>query len=142
MDLLPNSWPNMGAEERRQYLSANADQISPDEQLTVRIEPEQRRELKETLAEKSIELSMLEDEYQQIKDFWTEKLKPHKKEVKDKLEKLKTGFESVVGTTYHIRDHEEGMLYILLEDGTVYDKRPLFQHERQGTIHNINSKTS
>lgn len=142
-NILPDNFFKMSPEDRRTYLKSNADETIRDEVVFKPLDGEHREQAKEQLVQLSVELSKLEDQYDEVKSEWKEKLDPIKKEKKQVLKTVKMGYEETKEDVYLIRDYDTGRVYSLTTDGTIVNERRMFDSEKQATIQgNIRSINS
>lgn len=132
--MLPADWEHRSPIEKKRYLEANADKIKDNQLVRRPLEDGEKETLRYQLQEESIKLSDKEKQYKEVQKEWREEINEVKEEVADILSSLKQGFDEVTGTTYDLRDHDEGRVYIFMADGTEIDNRPMLPDERQSTI--------
>lgn len=132
--VLPNDWEERTIMQKQRYLEANADKIKSDQVVRRPLDDDEKESMRYNLQEESIKLSDKEAQYKEVQKQWREDINESKEAVSNILESLKRGYEEVTGTTYDIRDHDEGRVYVFMADGTIIDNRRMLPDEKQQTI--------
>lgn len=133
-ELIPKNVLNMPPPQRVKWLRANADKVKM-EPVFEPVDADVRAELNSRLSELALEQHRIEKEKKEILDDFKERLKPIKTDMKDTLEVLNAGGESVDKEVYLMADHESNKMITFDESGRELRSRMLLQNERQGTIH-------
>jgi hypothetical protein len=123
-------------EERRRILRDSADKIEE----TTYLKPLSEDELsvrREAFTEGSIKLGQMEDELEEVKEKYKEKMKPLKDQNKEVLYELKHRQAAVTGPLFLIADHDEGMMGTYDENGELISSRKLRPEEKQLTINHL-----
>lgn len=120
-------------EERIAILHDGADKVEQTTYMQA-LTPEELDAKREELAEKSIKVSDLNDELDEIKSEFKGRIKPLKDEVKHLLGEIKTKQTEKSGVVYHMANHESGMMESYDEKGEFISMRRLRPEEKQGNI--------
>lgn len=123
-------------EERKAFLKDNCDRIE-DAGYMKQFSPEQVTEMKERLAQVSIEINDIEEEKKAANDLFKEKLKPFAEEKHSLLTGIKHGAEFVTERCFVFIDQHEKMVGYYNEEGLLVSQRPATAKELQGTIFQI-----
>lgn len=121
-------------ESRLMYLKNTADQIKPDFYYLRKFSPDEIKEAKEDLAESMLNLTALQEKFDEKKTQFKEEKKPLETEIKSLVKCLKLKGEFVIDTVFVMHDHEAKMAGIYNSRGEVIDVRPLRPEEYQKTI--------
>lgn len=127
-------------EKRKQMLEDNCEQIEELE-YSKEFTEEEVQELKENLANHSIQLNKLEQEYDEVKKDFQEKMKPLKETIKRTIEYIPSQQRLVSEQVYKFMDWNEKQVGYYNKDGILVKQRPMFQSEKQASIFTLNSKT-
>lgn len=132
--MLPDDWKSRTAMEKRNYLSANADKVRKDDSVQRPLSDEEIETLRFKLQKVNIKLKNEQEEYDEVKQKYRERLNDIKDHLSEIVEALEKGFEKVVGDVFEIRDHDEQRVYAFMADGTEVDNRKMLPNERQQTV--------
>lgn len=122
--------PELDPDQRRRLLQDNNDGF--EETTYYKDLSQDDLDIKrESLSTNLIQLSTWEDELQVVKDQYKSLMKPVKNSNTELLDQIKTKKEKVVGTIYHIADHENGVMETFDESGEFISSRRLRPDERQ-----------
>lgn len=126
-------------EARVNALDANSDAIE-EITYTRRFSPDELADMRNRLADNSIEESDIEAKKKEEIDRFKDKLKPIQKAKTTLLSKLKTKTEQVTESCYKMINREERLVGYYNSDGELVSARPLNAQEMQKTIFEV-SKT-
>ena len=99
--------------------------------------PAELEEMKDELAEKSIELNAIEADFRDVKKMHKDRVKPIKNAVVSILGHIKDKGITVVEEVYQINDHESNRAFFYNSNGEEVFSRPLKADEKQKTIFSI-----
>lgn len=105
------------------------------------MKPLTREELairKDEMAEATIMLNTLEEEFKQIKEAHKIKVAPHEVKQRAALDAIRNQAVEVKGNVYTIPDHDNNMIHEVTEEGQVLASRPMLPNERQYRINTLN----
>jgi hypothetical protein len=102
--------------------------------------PSEMDEMKDNLADKSIELNALEEDYEEIKSDHKAKTKPIKKAISGLLENIKAKGQTISEEVYQINDYENNRALFYNKEGEEVFSRPLKADEKQTTIYSMARK--
>ena len=129
---------NVNARERLETLENSADKVE-EFSYTKPFTPDQLVIFKDQLSTEMIELKIVEDELQVIKDEYKGKMKPLKKAITDILTNIKYKSESVTEKCYVMIEGSE-VGYYNAEGNLVYqrpalpgEQKTIFSVKREGT---------
>lgn len=88
-------------------------------------------ELRTRLSDQMLEMEKHEDAFVEVKEQHNEAIKPIKKAIKSVLTSLKHRTVNQSGRVYLMPDHEKGMMFSVISDGTVIHARQLKPEEKQ-----------
>ena len=91
-------------------------------------------ELKDGLAERSVELDRLDDQLSEAKATFSGLMKPLKDENASTVALLRAGFREEQKTCYLVPDHDSRVMNYHTEDGEIVFSRPLKPEEWQMNI--------
>jgi hypothetical protein len=128
-------------EVRAEYLEANADSIEEIGYVR-KFSNEELDELKQELAESSIEINDIEEEKKGVVDRFKKRVEPLQKGVKTNLKKIKEKSEFVKENCYKFTYQEQGMVGYYNDRGELVSSRPLRGDERQGRIFPLRTGTA
>lgn len=126
--------------ELEEMLDSNADGVE-EMNYTEYLTKEQLDEEKQKLADSSIELNRLEDNFAQVKAEHKKECQPLKDTMKDALNNIKHKSVSKYGKCYKIIDQVEGKVGYYSPKGELVMERPINPNERQGTIMQLQRNT-
>lgn len=124
---------NTSVEDIRRILHDTADQVEQGEYLKS-LSQEEMDIRREQMVENCINLSDLDDQLNDIKSNFKEKIKPLVLLNKSILQELRTKQTRVSGMLYHIKNEETGMMETYDDLGALISTRRLRPEEKQGTI--------
>ncbi len=124
-------------EQRKQFLKDNCDKVEQAGYMK-QFEPDQVLEMKERLAQVSIEINDIEEEKKAQNEVFKIQLKPIVEEKHELLRNIKHGAEFVNEICYLFIDQEQKTVGIYNPEGQLVSQRPATQNELQGTIFQIN----
>ncbi len=127
-------------ESRKAFLKDNCDVVE-DMGYMKQFSLEKVTELKERLAEVSIEINDKEEELGEIKKDFKMQLDPLKEEKLECLKGIKERAEFVKEICYTFIDQEEKMVGTYNAEGQLISQRPAMPKELQTTIHQMMRKT-
>jgi hypothetical protein len=99
--------------------------------------PAEMDEMKDNLADKSIELNALQEEFDEVKSLHKDKTKPIKKAISGLLTNIKAKGQTIVEEVYQINIQEENRAYFYNQAGEEVFSRPLKADEKQKTLFSI-----
>lgn len=120
--------------ERRAYLEDNSDGVIEMGYMKS-FEPEKVQELKERLAETSIEISEREEAKKASAVQFNAELKPLQEEKAKLMRGIKERAEYVKEECFKIVDADEKMVGFYNSEGDLIESRQAYPNELQGTIH-------
>lgn len=123
-------------EARVNALDANSDAIE-EITYTRRFSPDELADMRNRLADNSIEESDIEAKKKEEMDRFKDKLKPIQKAKTTLLSKLKTKTEQVTESCYKMINREERLVGYYNSDGELVSARPLNAQEMQKTIFEV-----
>lgn len=123
-------------EARVNALDANSDAIE-EITYTRRFSPDELADMRNRLADNSIEESDIEAKKKEEIDRFKDKLKPIQKAKTTLLSKLKTKTEQVTESCYKMINREERLVGYYNSDGELVSARPLNAQEMQKTIFEV-----
>lgn len=123
-------------DQRKQFLKDNCDKVEQAGYMK-QFSPEDVIELKERLAQVSIEINDIEEEKKSHNEVFKIKLKPIIEEKHELLTNIKHGSEFVNEICYLFIDQQEKMVGFYNSEGHLVSQRPASQSELQGTIFQI-----
>lgn len=124
--------PDASEQERLQIMRNSADQIEEttyEKDLTL----EELDAKREKFVDNSIKVSTLEDELNEKKAEYKNKIDPVKLENKTLQQEVKTKKQKVKGTLYHIADHDTGFMETYDATGELISDRRLRPDEKHAT---------
>lgn len=121
-------------EARLLYLKNTADQVKPDFYYLRKFTQDEINEAKEKLAEVMLELTALEEAFEEKKTEYKEEKKPVETTKKSLIQCLKLKGQFVIDTVFIMHDHESKMAGYYNSKGEVIDVRALRPEEYQKTI--------
>lgn len=127
-------------EQRIRFLKDNCDKIEQRGYMK-RFTPERIQEMKETLAETSIEINDIEEEKKSMMDEIKSRLDPLVSVRKELLKDIKNKAEFTSENCFKFVDMDEKMVGYYNSEGDLIDARPAMADELQGTIFQIGRKT-
>lgn len=83
------------------------------------------------LAQQSIQIAAINKEMADVAKVYKDKLKPIKEALSVSIEAVKTGTVQEKGKVYRIPDHDNRMVHVISEHGTVIQTRQMKPEERQ-----------
>lgn len=92
---------------------------------------------KDEMAEATIMLSTLEEEFKAIKEGHKIKVAPHELKQRVALDAIRNQAIEVKGNVYTIPDHDNNMIHELTDEGQVLASRPMLPNERQYRINTL-----
>lgn len=123
-------------EARVNVLDANSDAIE-EITYTRRFSPDELADMRNRLADNSIEESDIEAKKKEEMDRFKDKLKPIQKAKTTLLSKLKTKTEQVTESCYKMINRKERLVGYYNSDGELVSARPLNAQEMQKTIFEV-----
>jgi len=123
-------------QERKMFLKDNCDTVE-DMGYMKQFSPDKVAELKDRLAEVSIEINDKEEELNDIKKTFKFGMDPLKEEKQLCLKGIKERAEYINETCYTFIDQEDKAVRTYNSEGTMISERPAMQKELQGTIHQV-----
>ncbi len=126
--------------ERRAFLKDNCDCVVEKGYMKA-FAPEKVTELKEKLAETSIEIGEIEEAKKAAAAQYNAELKPLLEEKSSILRGIKERAEYVKEECYKFVDQEDKMVGFYNSDGDLIESRPANPDELQGTIFQLGRKT-
>lgn len=123
-------------EARVNVLDANSDAIE-EITYTRRFSPDELADMRNRLADNSIEESDIEAKKKEEIDRFKDKLKPIQKAKTTLLSKLKTKTEQVTESCYKMINRKERLVGYYNSDGELVSARPLNAQEMQKTIFEV-----
>lgn len=124
---------NTSVEDIRRILHDTADQFEQGEYLKS-LSQEEMDIRREQMVENCINLSDLDDQLNEIKSSFKEKIKNLVLLNKSILQELRTKQTRVSGMLYQIKNEETGMMETYDDFGVLISTRRLRPEEKQGTI--------
>ncbi len=119
--------PKEVIEDTLESLCSTTETMSYTRQLT----DEEYSKAKDDLAQTAIKQSIIQKEFDQIKEDFNAKSNPLKKKFAAQLEIIRTKSVQVEGDVYHIPNHETSMINYVSPDGIILSSRPMLPEERQ-----------
>lgn len=119
--------------EKLRILKDNADKIETGKYI-VPLTPEQLDQKREQMVAAAITLSDLDDQLDEIKKGFKQRMDPLKVVHKELLYQVKNRQEQKEGELYLMADHEKSMMNVYDENGDLVFSRRLTPDEKQGTI--------
>lgn len=86
----------------------------------------------------SIEKSYLEEEIEEAKQGFKERMEPIKERVSEAIAELKTKTRKITGKVYTLADHETNMVHMVDSKGNAINSRQMKPEERQYRLPVIN----
>ena len=123
-------------DQRRQFLKDNCDKVQETGYMK-QFSPDQVIQMKERLAQVSIEINDIEEEKKAANDVFKERLKPIVEEKHSLLTGIKHGSEFVEEICYLFVDQNEKMVGVYNDEGVLVSSRPATAKDMQGTIFQI-----
>lgn len=119
--------------ERKQFMEDNADKVE-DSNYFKKFGPEDLESARINFVENSHAIYMLEEEYQEVKKGYSERLKDSKSSNKEVLKSIRDNGRFIDGKLYHFKDDAAGVMEIYTEDGEFFKSRRLTPEEKQMAI--------
>lgn len=119
--------------KRKEFLDSNCDAVEEKGYMKP-FTPEELSEMKDTLSTITIEINDIEEEKKDAMSMYNERLKPHKKELKELLHGIKNKAEFVTENCYKIIDQEKRIVGFYNENGDLIESRAAYANELQATI--------
>lgn len=101
---------------------------------TRELSPEELTVWKDKLSETSVKQATILEEFDQVKEDFKARLDPLKSELKAAITAVKYRAVQESGRLYKMPDHDEQMIYVLDESGSVVSSRKMLPEERQFRI--------
>lgn len=120
-------------EQRAQIMADSCDKIEERSYLS-KYDQEEINLLRAELADVSILLGNLEEEFAAKKEEYKGKVKPVQERIAKILNNLKNGGEYIKGEVYKFIFEDEGRVAWYTPDGYLLEARPITSEERQKTI--------
>jgi len=118
---------------REEFLRNHCTNVSVG-QYFKRFDDEDLSQQEKELANKSIELSILEDQFDEVKNEWKAKVKEKKEEWKNALTLLKQNGEWLNGEQFMFADQKRGVMEFYDKNGDFVSSRRLLPEEKQMSI--------
>ena len=120
----------MSSDERKTILEGEA--YSVEEQDYMRpLDEAELSTLKNDLAQAMVQKGFMDNEFDEIKADFKERLKPIQATIKTGVMCLTSRMRNERGKVYLIQDHENRMMHTVTSEGVVLNSRPLKPEERQ-----------
>lgn len=103
---------------------------------------EQLEHFKDQISSKMISLSEMEEQLNEVKQTFKDRMAPQKLEVKGLLTNVRLTYEEYKGVTYLIPDYEKGEMNYYDAEGKFIESRRLLPSENQLTISQAPLKTA
>lgn len=126
--------PEATAEERLRVLRDTADKME-ETSYERELSPDELDSKREKFVDNSIKISSLEDELNEKKTEFKNKIEPVKLENKTLQYEVKTKKTKVKGTLFHLANHEDGMMETYDHSGEMIGSRRLRPDERQARLY-------
>lgn len=124
-------------EERRQVLRDSCDQIQ-ERRYTRKFDQNERNQKREMLADVSIQISEIQNDFREVRVEFKSRLKPLEDEKNNLLEEIKAGGEFVKGECYKFIDRDEGKVGYYSPEGYLLEERNMRPDEKQRSIFQMN----
>lgn len=124
-------------EKRIEFLESNCDKVV-EKGYMKQYSPEELLELKDNLADMTIEINDIEEKKKEMTAEFNDQLKPLKEDQKTLLANIKNKAEFVQENCYMIVDRENRMVGFYNSNGDLIESRGAFSNELQGTIFQMN----
>lgn len=118
---------------RKDFLSNYCTNVTSG-QYFKRFDSEDQIEQERNLSQTSIQLSLLEEQFEQVKAEWKTKIKEKKAELKNSLTLLRQNGEWVEGEQFMFADQVRGIMEVYDSNAEFIMSRRLLPEERQTTI--------
>jgi hypothetical protein len=129
-------------EDRAQILKDSCDKIE-EKYYTRKFNQDEINGRREKLADVSIQIAEIENEFKTVRDEFKGRMKPYSDEKGKLLVELKAGGEYIKGETYKLVDHDEGKVAWYTPEGYKLEERDLRPDEKQTTLfHSIRTGTN
>lgn len=126
--------PEATTEERLRVLRDTADKME-ETSYERELSPDELDSKREKFVDNSIKISSLEDELNEKKTEFKNKIDPVKLENKTLQYEVKTKKTKVKGTLFHLANHEDGMMETYDHSGEMIGSRRLRPDERQARLY-------
>lgn len=127
-------FPDMTGEQRLQALMDNAYNVKDNELVTRAFTHEEMQDLKNNLAERSVEYQKEKIEFDKQKKAFEEKTKPVVETIKETTKSLRLHYSERVETVFEMDNQETGFMEVYDADGFLISQRPLRRDEKQLSI--------
>ncbi len=128
---------SLSAEERNTILIGESDH-SEEMTYMVPMDDTELAIVKDTLAANSLKKAYLDEEIDEAKAAFKERMEPLKNAISEAINELKTKQRTVTGKVYMIPDFDHKMMHTVDEAGNVLNSRPLKNEERQYRLPSAN----
>jgi hypothetical protein len=125
------------ANQRFEYLQTNAAKIE-DGKYVKPLTEEEISAAKDQLTDNCIKLGDLGEEFDKLKKFYKEKMKPMRESNSMILTEIRTRQTIKEGCTYYLPNYPENVMESYNEEGEFLGSRRLRPDERQGNVFQIN----
>ena len=126
--------PGATPDERLRVLRDTADKME-ETSYERELSPDELDAKREKFVDNSIKISSLEDELNEKKTEFKNKIDPVKLENKTLQYEVKTKKTKVKGTLFHLANHEDGMMETYDHSGEMIGSRRLRPDERQARLY-------